>query len=641
MELREDLAPVKRRAAVLVALALVALAVLLLRLVQLQIVDGASWRRAAENNRLRRIPVASQRGRIYDRRGIVLADNIPTWQLLLFPDEAHDIQDTLLFVAQMGVADAATLRNLEAERRLARLAPLVLADDLTWEQVAKVRAHQSDHPELAVVNAFRRSYPLAGATAHAVGHLRLVSRQEVDADPGLDQNTLVGATGVEALRNALLAGSDGTRYEVVSAVGQPIGVVRESAPVPGRDVATTLDYHLQQVAAQALGDRTGTVVALEPATGAVRVLYSSPSFDPNIFVGRLSRTEWQQLTEDPGRPLTDRSLQGVYPPGSTIKPFFALAGLAEGEITPDSGVTCHGGVTLYGHPFRCWRRGGHGGVGVVRSLEVSCDSFYYQLGYRMGIDRMARWLRRFGFDGPTGIGFGQELTGLVGTPEWAREVRGTPWYAGEAISVAIGQGPLLVTNMQLARAYAVLANGGRLVTPHLVASADVPPPVDLGLDPQHLALVVEGLTRVVHGGEGTAHFLSRLPMAGKTGTSQVARLQEGVRAQDLPEHLRHHALFVGWAPLDRPKLVVAAVVEHGIGGSTAAAPVVGAIIEAAIADWSGTGEGEATPSSDRSVPARARHGEAEGGAGSAPAPASASAVPSGSPPNPLPTADPG
>jgi len=373
------------------------------------------------------------------------------------------------------------------------------------------------------------------------------------------------------------------------------------------------------------------VVALEPATGAVRVLYSAPTFDPNIFVGRLSRTEWQQLTQDPGRPLNDRSLQGVYPPGSTIKPFYALAGLAEGEITADSGITCHGGVTLYGHPFRCWRRGGHGGVGLVRSLEVSCDSFYYQLGYRMGIDRMARWLRRFGFDAPTGIGLGQELTGLVGTPEWAREVRGTPWYAGEAISVAIGQGPLLVTNIQLARAYAVLANGGRLVTPHLVASADVPPPVDLGLDPQHLALVVEGLTRVVHGGEGTAAFLARLPMAGKTGTAQVARLQEGVRAQDLPEHLRHHALFVGWAPLDRPKLVVAAVVEHGIGGSTAAAPVVGAVIEAAIADWSGTvdEQGEGSPASDRSGPA------------SAPAPASASAVSSGSPPNPLPAEDPG
>ncbi|HOC42910.1 MAG TPA: penicillin-binding protein 2 [Thermoanaerobaculales bacterium] len=634
MELREDLAPVKRRAALLVALTLAALVVLLLRLVQLQIIEGASWRRAAENNRLRRIPVATQRGRIYDRRGVVLADNVPTWQLLLFPDEAPKIEETLLFVARLGIADVATLRNLQAERELARLAPLVLADDLSWEQVAKIRSHQSDHPELAVTNAFRRAYPLAGTTAHVVGHLRMVTRDEVEADPGLDQNALVGATGVEALRNGFLAGSDGTRYEVVSAVGQPIGVVRDSPPVAGRDVGTTLDVRLQQTAALALGDRTGTVVALEPATGAVRVLYSSPTFDPNIFVGRLSHSQWEELTADPGRPLNDRSLQGAYPPGSTIKPFYTLAGLAEGEITPDSAVTCHGGVTLYGHPFRCWRRGGHGGVGVVRSLEVSCDSFYYLLGYRLGIDRMARWLRRFGFAEPTGIGLGPELTGLVGTPEWAREVRGTPWYAGEAISVAIGQGPVLATSLQLARAYAVLANGGRLVTPHLVASADVPPPVDLGLDPRHLALVVEGLTRVVHGGEGTAAFLARLPMAGKTGTAQVARLREGVRAQDLPEHLRHHALFVGWAPLDRPRLVVAAVVEHGVGGSTAAAPVVAQVIEAAMEEWNGTHEKEVV----------------EGGAGDGAAPALAPALVTAEPqakpdppshPNQIPTDDPG
>ena len=587
MELREDLAPLKRRAAVAVALALLAIGLLLFRLVQLQLVEGTSWRRLAENNRLRRIPIASQRGRMFDRRGIILADNVPTWQLLLFPDEARNVDESLLFVAQIGIADISALREREAERRLARLAPLVLADELTWEQVARVRSHQSDHPELAIVNAFRRHYPLAGTTAHVVGRLRLVTREEVNADPGLDQNTLVGATGMEALRNPFLAGRDGVRNIVVSAVGQQIGVVEEIPPVAGRDLTTTLDLHLQQTAAEAMGDHGGAVVALDPNTGAVRVLYSAPTFDPNVFVGRLSRTEWQELTADPRFPLQDRSLQGVYPPGSTIKPFFTLAGLAEGEITPETTVVCRGSVTLYGHRFRCWRRSGHGVVNPVRSLEVSCDSFYYQLGYRLGIDRMATWLRRFGFDQHTGIGLGPEHTGLVGTPEWSRRVRGTPWYAGEAISVSIGQGPLLTTGLQLARAYAAVANGGRLVTPHLVSSNDVPPPVDLGLNPDHLALVVDGLTRVVHGRDGTARAQSRLPMAGKTGTAQVARLQEGVRAEDLPEELRHHALFVGWAPLDHPHLVVAAVVEHGVGGSSAAAPVVAAVIEAAMPEWDG------------------------------------------------------
>lgn len=585
MELREDLAPVKRRAAVAVAVALVALALLMLRLGQLQLVEGSSWRRLAENNRLRSVPIASQRGRIFDRRGNVLADNVPTWQLLLFPDEARSVDETLLFVARMGIADIAALQERVASRRLARLAPLVLADELSWEEVARVRSHQSDHPELAIVNAFRRSYPLGGITAHVVGHLRLVTRQELETDPDLDQNTLVGANGLEALRNTFLAGRDGVRNIVVSAVGQQIGVVEEIPPVAGRDLTTTLDLNLQRTAAEAMGDRGGTVAALDPNTGAVRVLYSAPTFDPNVFVGRLSRAEWHELTTDPRHPLQDRSLQGVYPPGSTIKPFFAVAGLAEGEISSATKITCRGSVTLYGHRFRCWRRSGHGVIDPVRSLEVSCDSFYYQLGYRLGIDRMATWLHRFGFGEHTGIGLGPEHTGLVGNPEWSRRVRGTPWYAGEAISVAIGQGPVLATSLQLARAYGALANGGLLVTPHLVSSGDAPPPADLGLDPAQLALVVEGLDLVVHGRDGTARAQGRLPMAGKTGTAQVARLQEGVKAEELPERLRHHALFVGWAPLERPRLVVAAVVEHGVGGSSAAAPVVAKVIETAMEEW--------------------------------------------------------
>lgn len=585
MELREDLGPQKKRAALVLIAVLVALGALHLRLAQLQLVQGTTWRRLAENNRLRRVPLASPRGRIYDRRGVVLADNVPTWDLLLFPDEARDVDDTVLFLARLDITDATTLRQRLSERRLARLAPLVMAEDLSWEEVARVRSHQSDHPELVVISGFRRSYPQAEVTAHAVGHLRLVSRDELDADPELDQNALVGATGIEALNNQFLSGRDGARYVVVSAVGRQIGVVREQPAISGRDLGTTLDSRLQKVAAETLGERAGSVVALDPNTGAVRVLYSAPSFDPELFVGRLSEDEWLELTSNPRHPLQDRSLQGAYPPGSTIKPFLMMAGLAEGEIGPDTTITCRGLVTLYGHPFRCWRRSGHGRVDTVRSLEVSCDPFYYQLGYRLGIERMAAWLGRFGFGQPTGIGLAHENPGLIGTPEWSRRVRGTPWYPGEAISVAIGQGPLLATSLQLARGYAALANGGRLVTPHLVASGEVPSPVDLGLDPGHLELAVRGLELVVHGRDGTARAQSRLPIAGKTGTSQVARLQEGVDSEDLPEHLKHHGLFVGWAPLERPRLVVAAVVEHGLGGATSAAPVVARVIEAAMAEW--------------------------------------------------------
>jgi penicillin-binding protein 2 len=582
MQIREDLAPLKRRSVVILGAAFLALGVLLLRLVELQLLEAGMWRQRAENNRLRRIPLTAQRGVIYDRRGEILADNLPTWDLLLFPDEARDLDRTVLFLARSGVVDVRELRHRLEVRRVGRLAPLVAAEDLSWEQVARVRSHQSDHPELAVISGFRRFYPQGGIAAHAVGHLRLVSQREVTADPTLDANTLIGATGIETLRNEFLSGQDGERFVVVSAVGRQLGIVQERPAIAGRDLGVTLDLALQRVAARALGDNAGSVVALEPSTGAVRVLYSSPSFDPNIFVGRLSRLEWKLLAEDPGHPLEDRSIRGIYPPGSTIKPFLALAALSEDLVSPSWRITCQGSVVLHGHRFRCWRRGGHGRVALVRSIEVSCDSYYYLLGQRLGIEGIAEWLGRFRFGSQTGIGLATEASGLIGTPEWSRRVRGTPWYPGEVVSMSIGQGPLLVTPLQLARGFAVLANGGRMVTPYLVELSETPQPRERIVDPDDLALVTEGLERVVHGTEGTARSLSRLPAAGKTGTAQVARLQEGIASEDLPPELQHHAWFVGWVPLAKPQLVVAVIVEHGGGGGGVAAPVARAVFEAAL-----------------------------------------------------------
>lgn len=366
---------------------------------------------------------------------------------------------------------------------------------------------------------------------------------------------------------------------MVSAVGRQLGVVSENPPRAGHDVGLTLDIVLQEAAAQALGERSGAVVALDPRNGAVRVLHSAPSFDPGVFGGRLSRTDWQALQEDPLHPLQNRCLQGIYPPGSTIKPFLALGGLAEGVIDPHTTVYCNGAVVLYGHRFRCWRRGGHGFVDLERAISESCDVYFYLLGQRLGIDGMAEWLRRFGFGVRTGLDLTFESSGLIGTPEWSRRVRGTPWYPGESVSVSIGQGPLLATVVQLARAFAILANHGHPVTPHLVAAA-TPPISDKDINPEHLALVTAALERVVHGSTGTARRVARLPIAGKTGTAQVARLQDGVDASDLAPELRHHALFVGWAPLDEPELVVAVIVEHGGDGGSVAAPVAARVVEA-------------------------------------------------------------
>jgi len=584
VEIREDLGPVRRRAMMLLLAIFVVLGALHFRMAQLQLIEGAHWRQMAENNRLRRLPLAAVRGRIYDRRGQVLADNLPTWNLLLFPDEARNLNETVLFVADLGVSGAALLHDRVNKHRVDRLAPMVVGENLDWNQVARVRSHQSDHPELSIVAGFRRHYPLGPAGAHAVGHLRMVSEEELVANPGLDPNSRVGAIGVESLADDFLTGRTGERWVVVSAVGRQLGVVRESASTSGKDLAVTLDAELQQVAAQALGERGGAVAAIDPNNGAVRILYSAPSFNPELFSGKLSTEDWNELANDPRLPLQDRCLQGTYPPGSTIKPFLALAALTEGVVSPDWSVQCTGAVVLHGHRFRCWRRGGHGKVNLSRSLEASCDIYYYQLGQRLGIERMAGWLETFGFGRRTGIGLPSEASGLIGSPEWSRRVRGTPWYPGEAVSVSIGQGPVLTTALQLARGFSVLANGGRLVTPHVVVNPEGGPPIDLNLDPSQLERVKRGLELVVHGDRGTARSLAALPVAGKTGTAQVARLQEGVDSKDLAPHLQHHAWFVGWAPIDDPRIVIAVVVEHGGGGGSIAAPTASAIFSAALGE---------------------------------------------------------
>lgn len=582
MQIREDVAHLRRRATVLLVLVFLALGVLHIRLVHLQIVNGAFWRRMSENNRLRTLPLESFRGRVYDRRGNLLATNVPSWDLLFFPDEARRPAETVLFLARMGFGRAEELSSRIRARPRGELAPLVVAEDLSWAQVARVRAHQSDLPELSIVRRFRRHYPHGTSAAHAVGYLRAATEADLEQRESLKLTSLVGATGVEASHQDQLAGLDGERWLVVSAVGRQLGVVRELAAAPGADLSLTLDLRLQEAAAAALGEHAGAVVALDSRTGAVRALYSAPSFDSNVFVGRLTSAEWSQLRDDPLHPLQNRCVQGTYPPGSTVKPFFALAGLAEGVVSPSWGVNCTGSVTLYRHPFRCWQRWGHGPTGLKRGLEVSCDTYYYLLGQRLGIETMAAWMRKFGFGELSGGRFPTERPGLVGTPEWKMRVRNEPWYPGEAVSVSIGQGPVDVTALQVARAYAALANGGRLMTPFLVQDADRPEPLDLGLDLDDLELVVDGLRRAVHGSEGTARSLAPLPIAGKTGTAQVARLIDGVELEEMERRLRHHAWFVGWGPLGDPKVVVVVLVEHGGGGGSVAAPIAEAIVRAAL-----------------------------------------------------------
>ena len=581
---RDDLRPVQRRAAVMLLASAAVFLALVGRLWIMQGLQGERWRSLAENNRLRRLPLEAPRGQVTDSHGNVILDNRPAYQLLVFPEEMADPARTRAFLTRIGLAEEDEVRaRLDKARRTSHL-PSVLADNLTWPQVAAIAAHRAEFRELEVHPATRRSLPEGSVVAHVVGQLGEVTPQQLASDRKLKPGQLVGRSGLERAYQAVLGGRLGNLVVVVDALGRQVSTLTEEPPVPGRPLATTLDLLLQREAAEAMSGQVGAVVALDPRDGAVRLLLSRPAYDPELFAGRLEAARWRELLGDPLKPLQDRALQALYPPGSTIKPLFAVGALRDGVRSPGRTAFCTGGVSLYGHPYRCWQAGGHGTVDLERALEVSCDTYFYLLARDAGIERLAEWARGFGLGSPTGIELGGESSGLVPDDAWSRRARGHQWYAGETISVGIGQGPILVTPLQLAVAYAALINGGNLVRPHLAAGA-AQPPQPLGIPADVLAVVQSGMTRVVGGERGTARRLDSLPVriAGKTGTAQVVRKKEGVKWQELPWEQRHHALFVGYGPVGAPQLVVVVVVEHGGDAASVAAPIAARILARALA----------------------------------------------------------
>jgi penicillin-binding protein 2 len=581
--LHDDLRPVQRRVAAMLAVVVVALGAVLVRLWVLQVVQGPRWRSAAENNRLRRLPLEAPRGMVKDVHGEVILDNRPAYQLLLFPEEMSDPVRTAAFLTRIDIAPAEEVRaRLEKARRTSHL-PSVIADNLAWSQVASIAAHRAEFRELEIHPATRRSLPPGATIAHLVGQLGEVSPEQLAERPDLRPGQLVGRSGFERAYQDVLGGTPGNLVVVVDALGKQVSALDEEPPVAGRPLEATIDLTLQREAVEAMSGQVGAVVALDPRDGAVRVLVSQPAFDPDLFAGHLEPARWRELTSDSLTPLLDRALQALYPPGSTIKPLFATGALRDGVRTLDDTVYCTGAVNIYGHPYRCWQAGGHGRMALEQAIEQSCDTYFYYVARDAGIDRLASWARTFGLGTPAGIELGGENPGLVPDDAWSRKARGQPWYGGETISVGIGQGPILVTPLQLAVAYAALVNGGNLVQPHLVpGKGGAPRPT--GLPPEALAHVRRGMERVVVGDRGTARRLGSLPVrfAGKTGTSQVMRKKEGVKWYELPWEQRHHALFVGYAPPSDPQLLVCVVVEHGGDAASVAAPIAARIFQRAF-----------------------------------------------------------
>lgn len=549
-----------------------------------QIVRGAHYAELAENNRLRQLRVRAPRGLIYDRHGSTLVENVPSYTLLLDRSRSADLAASLEFAAAVVERPVERLAEEVAQAHaLPSFEPVPVARNLTLAQVARLSAAAWEHPELEIEVSPLRFYRHGQQTAHLLGYIGEVGEAALAAAGGrLHAGDRVGRDGIERTYDSALRGVDGERVVVVDSRGRTLEENRRVPARPGRRLELTLDLPLQQAAERLLRDRVGAVVALDPADGAVRALVSSPAYDPNAFARGLEPGQWQELLADAGDPLQNRALANAYSPGSVFKIVMATAGLAEGVIAPERRVYCSGATTIYGRSFACGRRGGHGWVDLRQAIERSCNVYFYHLGQTLGIERIARWSRAYGLGEPTGIDLAGEKPGLVPDPAWSRAARGHPWYPGETISVAIGQGPLLVTPIQLARMTAAVANGGRLVTPHLVADPDAPAAVRrLSLAPGLLAPVRDGLTAVVNAGQGTAYWSAHsdlVTIAGKTGTVQVVG-RDGHEGRKRPAEFENHAWFVSFAPAGAPELVVVTFVEHGASGSGGAAPIARALYE--------------------------------------------------------------
>jgi penicillin-binding protein 2 len=549
-----------------------------------QLVQGDYYREMAENNRLRKLPIKAPRGLIYDRHGRLLVENIPSYNLMLDRSHSANLQKALEFAAPILGRPLPDLTALiESYNAIPDFKPVLLAENLTLAQVARLGVAGLEFPEFEVEVQHLRLYRHREQTAHVLGYLGEVTEKELaESREDLQSGDLVGKKGIEQTYDKELRGQDGERSVIVDSRGKLLDEYGRREAVPGKNLVLTLDLDLQQEAARWLTgpEKVGAIVAMDPRNGEILAMVSSPSFNPNIFARRLQKTDWEALIQDPNHPLQNRAIQNTYSPGSTFKIVMATAGLTEGTVNEHTSAFCAGGAVFYGRMFRCWKKGGHGTVDAHRALMHSCDVYFYGLGQKLGIERIARYSRLLGLGSITGVDIEGEKKGLVPDPEWSEKARKMPWYPGETISVSIGQGPVLMTPLQMAEMTAIVANGGRKVIPHLIKGAELPEPEHVALDASALRIVREGMWEVVNEPGGTAYNSARVPgaeIAGKTGTVQVIAQAARTDAKSLPFKFRDHAWFTSFAPEQDPRLVVSVFAEHGGAGSKVAGPIAQAL----------------------------------------------------------------
>ncbi|TVR81797.1 MAG: penicillin-binding protein 2 [Rhodospirillales bacterium] len=570
------------------------------RMYYLGVVDAPRYATLADENRISLRLLPPPRGRILDRHGRPLAGNRQTYRAVIVAEQANGVEatlDTLARLIAIGPGDRERVLREVARKR--KFVPVTIREDLSWDEVTRIEVNAPELPGVTIDEGQSRFYPYGGDFAHALGYVAAVAEDETTGDPLLElPGFRIGKSGMERTYDLTLRGSGGRSQVEVNAYGRVIRELSRTEGEPGADIVSTIDLDLQRMASRRLEGESGAVVVMDVHGGEVLALASSPSFDPNAFNRGLRRQEWRELVDNERAPLTNKAISGQYPPGSTFKVAVALAGLERGVISPHTRVFCRGHTRLGSHTFHCWKRGGHGSMNMHEAIVQSCDVYFYEVARRLGVDTIAEMSRRLGLGAPVGIDLPGERPGLMPTRSWKAEAMGQPWHQGETLIVGIGQGYALSTPLQLAVMTARFANGGFQVTPRLTR-VDAPSPAPsatplyppLGVNPVHIRLICDAMNDVVNGRRGTARGSmireEGLEMAGKTGTSQVRRITRAERAtgirrnEDLPWHQRHHALFIGYAPVHAPRYALAVVIEHGGGGSTAAAPVARDVLLAA------------------------------------------------------------
>ena len=573
---------ISRRAVIFGGVQAVAGTALLARLGSLQFIHGEEFRTQAEGNRIKLQLLIPPRGIISDRYGVALAMNQVNYRLMIEGDNRKAARESLRVLEPLMKLSKSEMKFLTDAIRVRKVGvPILVREHLKWEEVAKMQFHLPELAAAMIDEGQWRHYPFADHASHLVGYVGKVAVTEVQQsdDPLMKLPDMkIGKNGVEAFYDERLRGEAGARQIEVNAMGSPVRELERDNPTPGEALPMTIDSRLQEFCVQRLGDESGAIVVLDVESGEVLALVSVPSYDPNEFSKGITSNYWKALNDNKKAPLLNKAIAGQYPPGSTYKMITGLAGLKSGKFTAESRVHCNGTFYLGSHPFTCWKTTGHGSVNMAEALEQSCDCFFYTVAHETGIEAMAAMAEQFGLGQKSGLGLRGEQPGISPSPEWKQKTRGQPWNPGETINSAIGQGDTLTTPIQLATMLARMVNGGKKISPHLLVTEKNIDHGMLDVLPEHLAVVLDGMTRVVNDPRGTAHGSvikeEAYAYGGKTGTSQVRKLAfHGQDQNKVPWEFRHHAWFAGFAPVSKPRICCSVIIEHGGGGASTAAPV--------------------------------------------------------------------